>query len=241
MDTRGDWAQILSAVAAPAAVADRNTVLRTAVMLGLDVGPATVGCSVTERVAGGFRTPLWTNPLSLVLDHAQYGAGAGPCLSATVTGRLQRLDAVTERPEYRAFATAAGQHGVHSSLSIPLPDPHRRAALNFYASVPAGFASDRTRAAAYLLARCLVALRTGTAAEAQVPAGALAAAQSRRRRVEEAEQVLMSAAGLSRQAAFDLLVRRSRAQERSIFRIADDLLGIAGRSAGGSADRTVES
>jgi hypothetical protein len=230
MDTRAQWAQILSAAAAPPAVPDRDTVLRTAIMLGLEVGPATVGCSLTERVAGGFRTPLWSSPLPLVLDHTQYGAGAGPCLSAAVTGRLQRLDAMAERPEYGAFGTAAGQYDVHSSLSVPIPGTHRPAALNFYASVPAGFASDRSRATAYLLARCLGALRGGTAGAPRVRTRELVAAQLRRQRIDRAVQVLMSSAGLSRHEAFDVLVRRSTAQARSIFSIADEVLGGAGRT-----------
>jgi hypothetical protein len=232
MDTQERWAHILSAAAAPTAAADRDAVLRAAVVLGLDVGPATVGCSVTERVATGFRTPLWSTPLSLVLDHTQYGAGVGPCLAAAVTGRLQRLDEVGERPDYGAFATAAGQHGVHSSLSVPLPDRRWRAALNFYASVPGGFASDRARATADLLARCLVALRAGNAGPARISAGELAAAQSRRMRVDQAERMLMRAAGLSRREAFGVLVRRSGAQRRSIFRVADDVIGGAGTEDG---------
>ena len=42
----------------------------------------------------------------------------------------------------------------------------------------------------------------------------------------------MSSAGLSRHEAFDLLVRRSQAEQRSIFRTADELLGNPGGTVG---------
>lgn len=222
MDTRQQWAQVLTAASAP--VADHGAVLRTAMTLGLGVAPAAVGCSVTERAGSGFRTAASANDLALALDLAQYDADEGPCLSAASRGRVERLDPILPGPPYSAFAAAAGRHGVRSSLSIPLADVNRPAALNFYAVAP-GFAAGDALREAELLARAVAALLRGRPEPPRVSDGELAEAEARRELLERARAVLAGSGGGTSEEAFAMLVRRSRTERRSIFDIAAEVVG----------------
>lgn len=225
MDTRQQWAQVLAAAAKP--VADQETVLRTAMVLGLGVAPAAVGCSLTERAGSGFRTAATANQLALDLDLAQYDAGEGPCLAAAVTGQVERLDAIAPGSPYPAFAAAAGQHGVHSSLSIPLAEVHRPAALNFYAVAPGSFVADGARREAELLARVVAALLRRGPAAARVSAAELADARARRELLERARSVLAASGDGTEEDAFAVLVRRSRDRHCSVHDIAAEVVGSA--------------
>jgi len=227
VNLRQRWAHVLSVAEAPRSVGDQDAALRMAMALGESVSPATVGCSVTERTGATYRTLTSANALSFVLDQTQYDAQAGPCLSVADQGIVQRLDTLTDRGPYPQFAAAAVARGVHSSLSVPLPDPRRPAALNFYASTPAAFEPERGRAVADLLARCVATLLPGGIAVVVPAAGRddLAAVRSRRSQMDRALRELMAAQGLSRPEAFAELVQRAQAEGRSVHAVVEDLLG----------------
>jgi GAF domain-containing protein len=222
MDRRQQWAAVLAAAANPPA--DREAALVAAMELGVDVAPAVVASSVTVRTDGGFRTAASGNALALALDRAQYDAGAGPCLDAARTGASLRIDLVTEQPAYPTFSAAAAGHGVLSSLSVPLLHLDRPAALNFYSAAGAAFADEHSQRTAGLLGRCVAALLPGGKVEPEVPV----AMRVRRQLVDRALRELMAARRLDRAAAFDVLVRRCLAEQRSMFELAADLLDRAG-------------
>jgi hypothetical protein len=223
VEIRQQWEQVLSA--ASTQVGDRDAVLRTAMVLGLDVAPAAVACSLTERAGPGFRTVASANELALALDRAQYAAGEGPCLTAARRGAVERLDVIRPGARYPEFTAAAGRHGVRSSLSIPLADVDRPAALNFYAAADSGFARPGALGAAGLLARAVGALVRGGPGPAGVSAADLADAHTRRQVVERATAVLAGSGDGDRKAAFGLLVQRSRSEQRSVFDIAAEVVG----------------
>ena len=230
MESRQQWAQVLTAASTP--VADRDAVLRTAMALGSGIAPATVGCSLTEQVGDGFRTAASANELSLALDLAQYDVDEGPCLSAATQGRVERLDPIDPTRGYRAFATAAGRHGVRSSLSLPLAAVPKPAALNFYAVAPGTFTADAPLRQAELLARAVAALLRGGTVAPPVSDGDLAEARSRRALLERACSVLAGAGGADgdHEAAFGVLARRSRDERRSVFDIAAEVVGLGSDS-----------
>ncbi len=227
MDRRQQWAEVLAAAASPPA--DRDAALVAAMELGVDVAPSVVSSSVTVRTDVGFRTAASANALALALDRAQYDSGSGPCLDAARQGAFHRLDVVAEQPAYPEFSAAAADHGVLSSLSVPLTDLDRPAALNFYSAAAAAFADDHSRRTAELLGRCVAALLPGRKVEPEVPA----VMRARRELIGRAQQVLMDTRGLDRPGAFDVLVRRSQAEQRSIFEFAADLLDGAGLDGAG--------
>lgn len=225
MNSQRQWAQLLRAVSEPQAAADSDTLLRQAVELSRDVTPDAVGCSVTTLDGDRFSTPVYSGRLALDLDRAQYEAGDGPCMAAAREHRFHNFDSATDVDRFPGFAEAAVERGVRSSISLPLPlgSPGRSAAINLYGSSRYAFDAERPRAVAGLLARCVAILMSPPARAAipsDLPPAGLEAARLRARLIAEAEDVLMADRPLDRPAAMGLLIRRSRAEGRSIFEIA---------------------
>jgi hypothetical protein len=240
LSTHQQWADVLRAVNRPGADAHPEALLRQAVELGHDVAPDSVGCSVTTIDGDQYHTPVFSDGLALDLDRAQYQAGDGPCMFAARTKQQEHFDARTDGERYPGFAEAAVARGVGSSISLPLPNRHLAAAINIYATSPHAFNTERPRAVAALLARCVSALMSPPDLAAQpdgepVPAAKVEAAQARARLVTDAESFLMSSRSLSRSDALALLIRRSRAEGRSIFEIAREIAGDGAAWATGAA------
>ncbi len=225
------WARLVLTAQDPTAGADRDTVMRDAMELGLHVGPAILGCSVSEVSGAAHRTPVWSSPMALELDAAQYAADAGPCLSAARSGTVQLVVGETAQSRYPGFAAAARQHGVRSSLSVPLAGSPRLAALNLYSAATAAFDDVRSRATADLLARCLGRVLAGEALDDGVATAAVAAALAQRTEVRRAQDTLTAQHQVSRQDALSMLMRRSQRENRSIHDVAEDVRGGAGTEA----------
>ena len=224
METQQEqWAQVLRATTGAHREVRTDSVLRTAMALGLGITPATVGCSVTEVAGAGYRSPVVANDLSLDLDLAQYESGAGPCLTAASKGGVRRVDVSSEGSRYAHFASVAAGHGVRSSLSLPLVGAQQPAALNFYAATASAFDAARPRGVADLLARCVTVLLQRGPVDEPVPVADLDAALVRRRRIRHAQDHLATRLPLSRENSFAELVRRSRSENRSIHDVVADL------------------
>jgi transcriptional regulator with GAF, ATPase, and Fis domain len=86
-------------------------------------------------------TAVYTDAESPAIDAAQYEEGKGPCLDAwrdNVVLSVPRVEDVSDT--YPAFAAACQQHGVRSTLSLPMrAGTVAVGALNLYAHVPEGF------------------------------------------------------------------------------------------------------
>ena len=217
------WTQVLRATTGPDREIRTESVLQTAMTLGLGIAPAAVGCSVTEITESGYRSPVVANDLSLQLDLAQYDAEAGPCLTAASEGEIRRVTMASEGARYAHFASVAQRHGVLSSLSLPLFGAQQPAALNFYAETTSAFDPARSRQVADLLARCVTVLLQRGPVDRPVPVAALDAALTQRGRIRRAQDTLAARHPLSREDAFAELVRRSQAEARSIHDVAGDL------------------
>jgi hypothetical protein len=219
----------LRAISEPGTAADSGALLRQAVELGRDVAPDTLGCSVTTIDGGRYHTPVFSNGLALDLDRAQYEAGDGPCMAAARGHQQQNFDVQTDGDRFPGFTEAAVECGVRSSISLPLTGPDLPSAINIYGSSRYAFDAERPRAVADLLARCVSALmsRPGLAdlaVDAPMSAGRVEAAQARAQLIADAEAALMAAGrSVSRSAALNILIRRSRAENRSIFEVAHEV------------------
>ena len=97
--------------------------------------------SVTIITAGRPVTMAATDDVAAGLDQAQYDADDGPCLTAARREQLIRVDDLAGDDRWPHFRHAGQQHGVTSSLSVPLliPDEHAFGALNLYGRAPGGF------------------------------------------------------------------------------------------------------
>ena len=75
-------------------------------------------------------TAVFTDEEAPEIDRAQYDTGHGPCLDAYRTGTILRIDETLDEDRWPAFTEAASDHGVRSTLSLPLrvdERHHRRA------------------------------------------------------------------------------------------------------------------
>jgi hypothetical protein len=228
VNTQQQWAYLLRAVSEPSAAGGSDTLLRQAVELCRDVAPDAVGCSVTTLDGDRFFTPVSSGQLALDLDRAQYAAGDGPCMAAAREHRFHNFDAATDAARFPGFAEAAVERGVRSSISVPLTGPPLRSAINLYGSTRYTFDAERPRAVAGLLARCVSALMSsgGVSQPAvSLPAARIEAARARARLIADAQAVLISAHPVDRPEAMAILIRRSRAENRSIFEIAREVVG----------------
>jgi hypothetical protein len=196
-----------------------------ALALGRDVAPGVTGCSLTELDGAHYRTPAASTDVAFELDQAQYADSAGPCVNAARDRQLYYLADLASEPRFPRFTAAALRAGVRSSLSVPVPARHRPTALNVYSTVGAAFDADGALARADLLARTITALSAHPQA-APTPASdriGLVEARDSGGRVKAAVEHLMTEGGLSRAAAFDVLTRRSRAQQVSLITLVDDV------------------
>jgi hypothetical protein len=89
VSTEERWARVVLAAQDPQSVADRDTVLRDAMEIGLGLEPGILACSVSELSGAGHRTSVWSSGLALDLDAAQYAADAGPCLASARSGTVE--------------------------------------------------------------------------------------------------------------------------------------------------------
>ncbi len=89
-------------------------------------------------------TAIYTNPDSPEIDAAQYREGRGPCLDAWREKRVFRVGRVEDcADDYPAFSAACEEHGVLSTLSLPMISGEVAVgAMNLYAHVPEGFTDD---------------------------------------------------------------------------------------------------
>ncbi len=228
--THRQWAELVRAASEPAAAEDSEALLRQAMALGHEVAPDTVGCSITTLDGDRYLTPVYSHSLAFDLDQAQYQAGDGPCVAAAREHRYHSFDAATDAGRFPGFAEAAIERGVRSSISLPLPGAARPSAINIYGSSRHAFEAEHPQAVAGLLARCVAAVLSRPAPAGEAPPAGLAAARESAELIAAAEAALMDARSVSRTGALELLMQRSRAEVRSIFDLAREVLGKSDRT-----------
>ena len=88
-------------------------------------------------------TEVYTEEATKEIDAAQYAAGAGPCLDAFRRRQGYRIGSTRTDPRWPEFARAAREHGILSTLSLPLYAGARAfGALNLYAREERAFSEE---------------------------------------------------------------------------------------------------
>src|SRR5215213_8143298 len=88
-------------------------------------------------------TAVFTDPTSPEIDSAQYETGSGPCLDAFRDGVSYAITDTHDETRWPEFAAVAAQHGIRSTLSMPLTvGDNSLGALNMYASQVDAFSDD---------------------------------------------------------------------------------------------------
>jgi hypothetical protein len=216
------WGEFIAFVVGPGVQRDEQAALALAVSLGAAITADATACSVTQITSSGFRTPAWSDPVARDLDRAQYECGDGPCVAAARDGERHAIAVMADERRYPVFTSAAVEHGVRCSLSIPLSTGEVPGALNLYARATSAYDSERTRSTAELLARCVGLLLDD---RPQRPNPGLAAALERRALVQRAQAELVRQGMGNETDAYVRMIQLSRRENRSIFAVAADLVG----------------
>lgn len=203
----------------------RAALLRIATA-GRDLLANSVAASVTIIEQRRPITAASTDEVALALDHAQYDANDGPCLTAARTGQIIRLDEIAVDDRWPAFSGAAGAHGIDSSLSAPLTlGGGADGGLNVYGRVVAAFSDDEVELLVAFADQASVVVSNAQAYWTAFEATRnLTIALDSRAVIERAKGVLIGRDGLSDDEAFDWLRQRSQHTNRKLHDIAIDVV-----------------
>ena len=95
-----------------------DTLLRVS-QLACEVAPADMA-GITLLVEGKPKTGVFTDAEAPDIDAAQYESGQGPCLDAFRHQRVYRIDSTSADNRWPDFARMAADHGIASTLSMPV-------------------------------------------------------------------------------------------------------------------------
>jgi len=184
--------------------------------------PAAAFVGITMMVEHQPRTAVFTDPASPEIDQSQYEIDEGPCLDAFRAGVINRIFDTLDDGPWPAFRAAAVDHGIRSTLSLPLSIERRNVgALNLYSPVPYGFSTRDEENAAQFAGHAAVVLANANAYwDARQLSERLDQAMQARAVIEQAKGVLMGAQHCTADEAFDLLVKASQRENIKLRDIA---------------------
>jgi GAF domain-containing protein len=198
---------------------------------------------ITMMVEGHPQTAIFSDPEAPEIDEAQYRTGDGPCLQAFRESRVIRIDSTLGDGPWQAFRETASEHGVRSTLSLPLiVDKEAVGALNLYARRENAFHEGEVETATLFASQAAIVLANAQAYwDARELSSGLSEAMKHRAVIEQAKGVLMAAEGIDEDAAFQLLVSASQRENvklRDIAqRIMDRSVARAARAKDGDDDQ----
>lgn len=173
-------------------------------------------------------TAIYTDPDSPEIDEAQYREGRGPCLDAWRENCLIRVDHVDDvESEFPAFAMACRQHGVASTLSLPMQSGGSAiGAMNLYAREQEAFSPEDEDVGTDLAAAAGSVLANVSAYWTAFDLGQqLDAAMKSRAVIEQAKGMLMARSPqLGADEAFDMLRKASQRENVKLRDIAQRLV-----------------
>jgi GAF domain-containing protein len=176
------------------------------------------------RQASDMATVAATADLVRHVDQIQYDLGSGPCVDAVVQEAVYNAGDLRTDPRWPEFGQRAVEaRGIVSMLSIRLyleADDDVIAGLNMYSHQPAAFDAASETVALLLATHGALAVAR---AEARRKADNLTIALKSSREIGIAMGVLMNAAKVTREQAFDLLRIASQHSQRKLADIATEV------------------
>jgi GAF domain-containing protein len=178
-------------------------------------------------------TTYFTDPRAYDLDQVQYAANSGPCLDAYRNGEIYIIEATPTEPRWPAFAAAAVQRGVGSTLSLPLTvEQVHLGAMNLYSTRERSFGRHEVELGMQFAAPAAVLLANAAVyADAVALSQNLAQATQSRATIEQAKGIIMSSMGVDAEAAMALLTEQSQKQNVKLRDIAHKMVSNAARRA----------
>lgn len=188
---------------------------------------------LTMLLEGRPRTAVFTDVGAPEIDQAQYDSGEGPCLDAFRDRTVNYVRDTRDDGPWLLFRKAALDHGILSTLSLPMETEERAlGAMNLYSSVADGFdPSGVDIARAFAAQASIVLANTQSYWDAHDLSERLGEATRHRAVIEQAKGMLMVTQGCSADDAFDLLVRASQRENVKLREIARRMVAdVANRS-----------
>jgi GAF domain-containing protein len=175
-----------------------------------------LSCGITLQPNGRPLTVASTDALAAQVDEVQYGLDQGPCLHALRTGNLVSIQDLASDRRWTAYAASALQHGIGSSLSLPLSSGSNTiGAFNLYSRVAGSFGQAATRRAERFAQSASGALSIAIRLADHVAlTDQLRASLASRAVIDQAIGVLMGQRRITAAEAFAIL--RTTSQNRNI-------------------------
>jgi GAF domain-containing protein len=194
--------------------------------LAVDALPACDFAGITIMRDGKPETTAFTDPTSPEIDAAQYESGSGPCLDAFRQGRAFFIEDTHEELRWPEFAKAAADHGIRSTMSLPLnAEESTLGALNLYSGAVRAFPETDTEEVELFATHGAVVLANAQAYWAsQTLSQQLREAMSSRAVIEQAKGVLMGRHRIDADAAFEMLKVESQRSNRKLRVIAQETI-----------------
>jgi serine phosphatase RsbU (regulator of sigma subunit) len=139
--------------------ADQRTILQRVAELAAEHIPGVDEVGITVEHGGRAETAGSTSNLVFEIDAAQYASDQGPCLQALRDGCVYEVQETASEERWPAFAAAARERRIHSSLSMPLSTKSERlGALNLYAHASHSFVEESRRLAGAFAAHAAISV-----------------------------------------------------------------------------------
>ncbi len=177
---------------------------------------------ITMLVDGKVKTAFFTDPEVVEIDQAQYATGEGPCLQAFRDGVPYRIDATRTDTTFPAFSATCVQHGILSTLSMPMiVNQEPLGAFNLYSRLEDAFTALDEQAAGQFSSQAAIVVGNAAAYwDAHQLTLDLNAALRSRAVIEQAKGILMGAQRCTADEAFQLMVRASQRENVKLRDIA---------------------
>jgi GAF domain-containing protein len=208
--------------------------------LTVEAIPAAEMVGITMMVEGRERTAVFTDPDAPEIDQAQYDADDGPCVTAFREARVTAIESTREQGEWMAFRRAAVEHGIGSTLSLPLlVDKVAVGAMNLYAEDERAFTEEDRETGELFAGQAAIVLANAQAYwDAYELSVRLGEAMQSRAVIEQAKGMLMSAQGCDEEDAFQMLVAASQRENIKLRDVARRIVEGAVARGGGSRQRS---
>ena len=193
--------------------------------------PQAESVGITMMVDGKPGTYVFTDPEIPEVDRAQYQSGRGPCIDAWRDGNVYGIEDTRADTRWPEFSSVANQHGIRSTLSIPMIASERTlGAMNLYATARHAFDANDQRTVQLFASQAAFLLANAQASwDARSLSENLVEALKSRAVIEQAKGIIMGAQGCTPEEAFETLVRQSQHENAKLRDIAAELVRNAGR------------
>jgi GAF domain-containing protein len=171
-------------------------------------------------------TAVFSDPAVREIDQRQYEAGKGPCLDASRDGAIYGITSTAKDERWPEFARAALDHGIRSTLSLPLVvGDQSLGALNLYATTESAFSEGHQQGAASFATQASVVLANAQAYwDARALTEQLNEAMQSRAVIEQAKGIVMAQSHVDADTAFGMLRRASQRSNRKLRDVARELI-----------------